>query len=368
MLTKMPLRLRVALFTALGLVMAGLLATAFFGVAAVHLIPHGVHAAHRSISTATTAEPYIKLSLVTAGGLIIMLAVGAGASYLIAVHALKPVAALAESIDAMGDRALFGRVHVSIVNDEVSRLGRSFNTMMGRLEQSFDHQRLFALNAAHELKTPLAAIITNLEVLQLGDGATVQEYAATVDNVLSDAYRLNGLVRDLLNLHKELDPDRCEEIDVAAMFNEIIALLKGMAAVKNVHIEQRLSGVRIYGDRELIYRVFFNLVENAVKYNKPRGRVDIQGCGDTSQSIVHISDTGMGIAEQDLTQIFEPFYRVEPSRSRELGGSGLGLAIAKSIVERHRGHISMESVLGRGSVVTVALPDLNRHLTIDRLS
>ncbi len=356
MLTKVPLRWRVALFAALGLVTAGFLITALFIVITTHTIPiHGAPGAHRPVP-GTVASPGMAFIVVTLGYVLVVIAVGLCASYLLAVHALKPVTALAGAIEATDDGHLFQRVAVSDVNDEVARLGRSFNHMMARVEQSFDQQRLFALNAAHELKTPLATIIANLEVLQLGDRPTLEEYETTLVDVLSSAQRLNDLIRDLLNLHKPLDRDRQEVVEAAPLFDRIVASLADVAAANKVRVEQCVSGLTMRGDRELLHRVFFNLVENAVKYNTPDGQVDIEGSSDEHHTVIRIRDTGIGLSEADLTRVFEPFYRVEPAPSRDQGGSGLGLSIAQSIVERHGGAVSIESRLAHGSVVTVVLP------------
>ncbi len=351
-----PLRLRVSLFAALGLAMAGLLVAAFFAATTVHFPASSAHVPGGARHSVVAVNRYISLTTVTLGYVLIMLAVGACASYLIAVFALKPVSALAAAVEAIDEHNLSARVRVSEVGDEVSRLGRSFNDMMARVEQSFERQRLFAVNAAHELKTPLAAIIANLEVLRVGDRPTIAEYEAALDDVMADAHRLARLIQDLLDLQKSLEKDQYEHIGASDLVGEVIASLVDIAAAKNVCVEEHLSDAIVDGDRELLRRVFFNLVENAVKYNKDGGRVDIEGIGDDTQTVVRIRDTGMGIPEADLEKVFQPLYRVEPSRSREMGGSGLGLAIAKSIVERHGGRISMESRLGRGSEVTVTLP------------
>jgi signal transduction histidine kinase len=285
----------------------------------------------------------------------IMIALGSGACYFIAGKALKPVADLSESIENIDENKLFQPLEGFDTNDEVARLAASFNRMIKKLEKSFHHQKHFSANAAHELKTPLAGIIANIEVLQLDENPTLQEYKEVLNDTLANAQRLSILVHDLLKMSNTLHIDSCESFEAKEMFDEIILALTESSKVKNVRIANHISNV-LFGEKALLQRAFLNLVQNAVKYNKMNGEVVISATQNDDFVTVHIQDSGIGIPVDERESIFEPFYRVDSSRSRELGGSGLGLSIVKTIVEKHNGKIFVDSELGGFSKITIVLP------------
>ncbi|WP_221469438.1 sensor histidine kinase [Cohnella nanjingensis] len=288
--------------------------------------------------------------------MLIMIIVGTGTSYFIAGKALKPVAKLSKSIENIDESKMFQRLEDFDTNDEVARLAVSFNHMVSRLEKAFNHQKQFAANAAHELRTPLAGIITNIEVLQLDENPTIQEYKQVLEDTFANAQRLSALVYDLLKMNSASSSDHFEIFDIKEMFDEIILALAESSNVKNVRIENNITDIMFLGEKALLQRAFFNLVQNAVKYNGMNGEVLISAALKDDFAIVYIEDTGMGIPEDELENIFEPFYRVDSSRSRELGGSGLGLSIVKTIIEKHNGKILIESEIGVFSKVIVELP------------
>lgn len=288
--------------------------------------------------------------------MLIMIALGTCASYFIAGKALKPVADLSKSIENIDENNLFQQLERFDTNDEVARLSVSFNKMIKKLERAFIHQKQFAANAAHELKTPLANITANIEVLQLDENPTIQEYKEVLEDTLANTQRLSNLVYDLLKMNSVLNTDNCESFDVKEMFDDIILSLPESSKAKNVRIINNISDIMLFGEKVLLQRAFFNLLENAVKYNKMGGEVVIKAALEDGFVTVNIKDTGIGIPMKDKENIFEPFYRVDTSRSRELGGSGLGLSIVKSIIEKHNGKIYIESEIGIYSKVTVILP------------
>jgi signal transduction histidine kinase len=288
--------------------------------------------------------------------MLIMIILGTGAAYFIAGKALKPVANLSKNIENIDENKLFQPLEGFDTNDEVARLAMSFNHMITKLEKSFNQQKQFAANAAHELKTPLAGIIANIEVLQLDENPTVEEYKEVIDDTLANAQRLSDLVYDLLKMNSTLNIDHCESFDAKELFDDIARSLSESSKAKNVRIENNIADVSLFGEKALLQRAFFNLVQNAVKYNKLNGKVEISAYQNDDSVTVNIRDTGIGIPEKELDNIFDPFYRVDISRSRETGGSGLGLSIVKSIIEKHRGKISVESEIRNFTKITVVLP------------
>ncbi|KLU63380.1 alkaline phosphatase synthesis sensor protein PhoR [Peptococcaceae bacterium CEB3] len=296
------------------------------------------------------------LALLSLLYMLIAIVAGTVASYFIAGKALKPVSDLTESIENIDESKLFQPIIGFGTNDEVARLAASFNHMIMKLGKAFEHQKQFAANAAHELKTPLAGIIANIEVLQLDENPTVTEYKEVIDDTLENAQRLSSLVYDLLKMNSALDEEHFEIFDAKEMFDDIILSLSESSKAKNIRIENNISNIPLFGERTLLQRAFFNLVQNAVKYSKSNGKVVISANQTDDSVIINIRDAGIGIPENELDSIFEPFYRVDASRSRETGGSGLGLSIVKSVVEKHKGRIYVESEIGNFTKATVILP------------
>ncbi|GGD88518.1 sensor histidine kinase [Paenibacillus nasutitermitis] len=288
--------------------------------------------------------------------MVAMIALGTGASYYMSGRALKPVAHLSESIKNIDENKLFQPLTGFDTNDEVAQLATSFNHMIMKLEKSFNHQKRFAANAAHELNTPLASIIANIEVLQMEEYPAVLEYKEVMEDTLAEAQRMSLLVYDLLKMNSTLNADHYERFEAKAMFDDIIEAVSESSSEKNILIENNISGIMLSGDKALLQRAFFNLVQNAVKYNKMDGEVLITAVMNDDSVIVQIEDTGIGIAEEEHENIFEPFYRIDNSRSRELGGSGLGLSIVKTIIDKHSGKIFVKSEFGIFSKITVVLP------------
>lgn len=348
---KIPLRLRLTLLTALILTVICILLT----LSSLTTYRNTrVEPGKPPVEVEQTNSNYTKTSLA------IMLAViiaGAFASWFVAGKALKPVSTLSRQIENIDESRLFEPLKGFDTNDEVAKLAASFNHMISKLEKAFLHQKQFAANAAHELKTPLAGIITNIEVLQLDEDPTVQDYKEVLENTLANAQRLSDLVNDLLKMNSTLNADTCERFEAKGIFDDIILSLSESIKDKNIHIENNTADAVLSGGKALLQRAFFNLVQNAVKYNKMNGEIVISAARDDKEATISIRDTGIGIPADELKNIFEPFYRVDTSRSRESGGSGLGLSIVKSIIEKHNGKISVESVIGSFTKITVILPE-----------
>ena len=301
---------------------------------------------------------YVPIQLFTVQGIIAMLLIiclSVLFTYLAAGRLLRPLTKLTSSIEELGEHNLHQRVELSNATGEVIRLTNSFNGMLDRLENSFAIQKNFAANAAHELKTPLAVIKTSLQVLKMEDMPKIEDYEVFVRRAEKSLDRLIATVEGLVALTNKL-----------AQYDEKDFLLKDLLeqaaqelspTVRDKQIEMTISGKAglIKGNWDLLYRAFYNLMENAVKYNRQGGSVDIIMGSENGKNTIEITDSGQGISEQALAHIFEPFYREEQSRSQAIPGSGLGMTLVKMILEKHHGTIHVESEKGHGTKVFVTL-------------
>ena len=280
---------------------------------------------------------------------IIFVLIGAIGAYLISGQALKPIKTLATDIENIDANNLATKIEPPASNDEVSRLTHSFNNMLEKLNSSFETQKLFAQNAAHELKTPLASIRTNIEVLQLDSEPSLDEYKEVVNTVKGSTEQLIALVDGLLALNDEVDESKWQFFYGKEMFEKILSDLNESIAEKELEV-LLLGNCRVKGNQSLLERAFSNLVHNAIRYNIKGGLVRIIM---TNDSII-IEDSGIGIPREHLTHLFEPFYCVNSSRSKELGGNGLGLAIAKHIFDKHKFEITVSSEIGVGTTIILS--------------
>ncbi|MCL2558987.1 MAG: HAMP domain-containing histidine kinase [Turicibacter sp.] len=274
-------------------------------------------------------------------------------AYLISGQALKPIKFLAKQVEEIDANQLSKQLTQPNAHDEVSRLTRSFNNMLEKLNRSFEMQKLFAQNAAHELKTPLASMQANIEVLKLDDEPTVEEYKEVLDTVAADTQSLIRLVEGLLSFNNELNESQQESFEVRTLFDESLTKLQMEIAAKKLQVSVAGHG-DWHGDKRLLAQAFFNLVHNAIRYNVTEGSVKIT---ITNRRIV-IDDTGIGIPFKDLKQIFNPFYCADASRSKELGGHGLGLSITKNILDKHEIDILIFSKAGKGTKVLITQNNL----------
>ena len=243
-------------------------------------------------------------------------------------------------------------------HDELTFLGDEFNDLTERLQTSEQKRHRFVSDASHELKTPLASIklLTDSILQNDMDLDTVREF---VGDIGDEADRLNRTTAKLLALTRidGQESQECEIINMAPTVERVIRMLSAIAAKNGITIESDLTQdcpVLILEDD--LYQIAFNLVENGIKYNVPGGKLSVKLLRQEDNALLQVSDTGMGIPEDALGHIFERFFRVDKSRSRQSGGSGLGLAIVRAIVQRNRGDILVDSVLGKGSTFTVSFP------------
>lgn len=243
-------------------------------------------------------------------------------------------------------------------NDELTVLGDEFNNLVAKLKVSEDKRRQFVSDASHELKTPLASIklLTDSILQNPMDIEMVHEFVRDIGN---EAERLNRMSMKLLSLSRidsQID-NSCEIIDIAPTARRVIRMLSAIAQEYNITIESNLSeNCPILILEDDLYQIIFNLVENGIKYNLPGGDLSVTVYRQNDDAILKVTDSGVGIPEASISQIFERFYRVDKARARKSGGSGLGLSIVHSIVERNRGEIAVESTVGKGTTFTVTFP------------
>jgi len=291
-------------------------------------------------------------------GAMIALVVGSVGIYLLSGSILKPIDRVTSLAKRSSYSNLKGRLHYSGPNDEVKRLADTFDDMLGRLKEAADFQKQFIQDASHELRTPIATALTNIEVLEMKSEASIEDYQELTRILKLSLGRMNNISNSLQLLSEDSDSTaRLEKVNISEIMTDV---------VKEVELEARRQGVLInwtppdtdaivLGDDFRLRQVIFNLVDNALKYNRSEGVVNITVQFESQSVLIQVADTGIGIAPADLPHIFDRFFRVDKSRSRQHGGSGLGLAIVKKVVEDIGGTVSVESILGQGSTFSVWL-------------
>ena len=273
----------------------------------------------------------------------LMALLGGVITYFISGHALKPLRVFSDKIEKVQAQNLAdSRIEENEVK-ELNQLSMSYNKMLGRLSDAFEAQRQFTANAAHELRTPLALMQVQLDTYNACEHPGNDEAAVeTIKMMTEQNERLGKMVKTLLDMSELQTVARDEVIALDALIEEVLTDLESLAARKNIRLVRECEPVTMTGSDILIYRLVYNLVENAVKYNMDGGQVTVT-CKEWDKHIhIMVSDTGKGIPEELRSRIFEPFFRVDKSRSRELGGIGLGLALVNEIVRVHEGSIEIK--------------------------
>ncbi|HNM76817.1 MAG TPA: HAMP domain-containing sensor histidine kinase [Tepidiformaceae bacterium] len=294
-------------------------------------------------------------SLISVVGLALASGVG---GYVLSGVMLQPIRSITETASEISANNLSKRINYEGPHDELWALSQTFDSMVDRLEHSFERQRQFVQDASHELRTPLAAIRTNIDVTEMDPDATVEEYQKLVSTIKGQTERLTRLSEDLLLLTRDDNESlEVDTIDLGALAGEVIRQLSPVATARDVDLRTAApAGVKAEANPDLVYRCVLNLVDNAIKYSGQGATVTVTAEQAADRAVVHVADTGSGIAPEDLPRIFDRFYRVDKGRSRREGGTGLGLAIVKELVESQRGTVTAKSEPGRGSVFTIALP------------
>jgi len=288
----------------------------------------------------------------------LLLSIGLAGGWLVSGRILRPVGVISTTASAISATSLSERLDVSVVDRELVELASVLNAMFARLEAAFERQARFTADASHELRTPLAIIRSHAE-LALARPRTADEYRDAIDTCLRASSRMTALVDGLLMLARadagKLDL-RQEPIDLRSLVEEGVTLFRPLASSKQVALDACLAETRIVGDPLRLEQVLTNLLSNALYYNHPGGRIEVQLGTAAAEVVLTVRDTGCGIPAEDQAHIFERFYRVDKARARASGGNGLGLAICKSIVEAHGGTLGFDSTPGAGSTFWVCLP------------
>lgn len=282
--------------------------------------------------------------------------VSAAIAYFVSGQALKPLRKLSQQAEKIDQDSISDiRLNEDTVK-EFRQLSISVNLMLDRLSESFATQRQFSGNAAHELRTPLAIMQTKLELFAAEHKNMEDDTAELVRSQAEQLDRLSRLVHTLLEMSNLSSAPRSDRIELAPLVEEIITDLTPLASQNDITMEQDCDNVVITGSDALIYRLVFNLIENAVKYNQRGGSVSVSVHKENSDVVVRVSDTGCGIPEEYRESIFQPFFRVDKSRSRQMGGVGLGLALVHEIAVLHGGSVRAEPGNKSGTVFIVTLP------------
>lgn len=282
--------------------------------------------------------------------------VSAAIAYFVSGQALKPLRKLSQQAEKIDQDSISDiRLNEDTVK-EFRQLSVSVNMMLDRLSESFATQRQFSGNAAHELRTPLAIMQTKLELFAAEHKNLEGDTAELVRSQAEQLDRLSRLVHTLLEMSNLSSAPRSDRIELAPLVEEIITDLTPLASQNDITMEQDCDNVVITGSDALIYRLVFNLIENAVKYNRRGGSVSVSVHKENSDVVVRVSDTGCGIPEEYRESIFQPFFRVDKSRSRQMGGVGLGLALVHEIAVLHGGSVRAEPGNKVGTVFIVTLP------------
>ena len=276
-------------------------------------------------------------------------------TYFVSGRALKPLRSFALQVEKVQMNNLADMKIDEDVLPEFKQLSRSFNQMLERLNNAFAAQRQFTGNAAHELRTPLALMQAQLELFSAEHPNMLPETAKFLTLLREQTERLTQMTRTLLEMSNLQQVARNEKLQLAPMIEEIFTDLAPLSDKRGVTLTAEGDGI-MTGSDALIYRLLFNLTENAVKYNRPGGSVRVTVAKEPEKLLIRVSDTGRGIPEEYQRSIFQPFFRVDKSRSREYGGAGLGLSLVWEIAELHGGSVWVEKSSENGTVIAVELP------------
>ena len=306
-----------------------------------------------SVQVYNNKADYRKNSLIISAVLALL---GGVVTYFISGHALRPIREFSDKIEKVQAQNLAdSRIEENQVK-ELNQLSVSYNRMLERLSDAFEIQRQFTANAAHELRTPLALMQVQLDLYHSNghpdnDADTVQ----MIQMVTEQNDRLNKMVKTLLDMSELQTVGRDDEIILDALVDEVLEDLEPLAEGKNIRLIGKCKDITMVGSDILIYRLVYNLVENAIKYNHSGGQVTVTADRKEKHVYLSVKDTGTGIPEELKERVFEPFFRVDKSRSRELGGVGLGLALVREIVRVHDGSITVKSNPSGGTIFEVVL-------------
>lgn len=283
----------------------------------------------------------------------------ASGGYLLTRNALKPILTITQKANQISHSNLDERIPVRHKKDELGLLSQTLNDLLARMQQAFESQQTFMADAAHELKTPLSVLRAHWES-ELNNPRVTDQLKEKIVRDVETISRLSRMINNLLLLSQSEAKYAAFEFDTVQLdqiIKDVVSNLDALAELKSqvIHLES-LPEIKLAADPNKIYQLFFNLIENAIKYTQEEGTITISLVLEKEQAVVRITDNGPGIPQEDLPHIFKRFYRVHKDRARESGGSGLGLAICKLIARMHRGTIDVSSQAGCGTTFTVRLP------------
>ena len=314
----------------------------------------------------TTTKHLFQIRSLIATILIILLS--SACTYFVSRRALKPLHSLSTKVEKIQAQNLSEPLEVPDSNDEISKLTLSFNEMLSRLNDAFTAQKQFSASAAHELRTPLAVMQTNLEVFARKKEPSTDEYLELFSMIQEQTGRLSHLAEILLDMTGIQTIMRSDTFSLAELTDEVLCDLTSIAEQKKIELIQKDGDCTITGSYLLLYRAVYNLVENAIKYNHPGGKVMVNiqqkksllnaavSPAPADCALVEVSDTGIGISPEYQEKIFTPFFRVDKSRSRAMGGAGLGLALVNEIARQHGGEVKVLKSDKNGSTIALILP------------
>lgn len=320
-----------------------------------------------------TKEDFLLRSVIATTIIILLSSV---CTYFLTKKTLTPLQKLTSEVSQIQAQNLSTQLAVPNSKDEIAQLTRSFNEMLTRLDNAFSTQKQFSANAAHELRTPLAVLQTNLEVFEKKQEPEMVEYRQLFTMIKEQTARLSQLVGTLLDMTNLKSVPRTDQVTLEELVDEVFCDLDPVAekAGISIHFDDSSSqdwhtdvhtpdasalnnNIRnITGSYVLLYRAVYNLVENAIKYNRPNGSVTVSVKEKNGQAMILVKDTGIGISPENQKKIFDPFFRVDKSRSRAMGGAGLGLALVDSIAREHGGSVKVLESNEKGSIIALMLP------------
>ena len=305
-----------------------------------------------------TKEAFLLRSVIATTIIILLSSV---CTYFLTKKALTPLQKLTSEVSQIQAQNLSTQLAVPDSKDEIAQLTSSFNEMLTRLDNAFSTQKQFSANAAHELRTPLAVLQTNLEVFEKKQEPEMVEYQQLFTMIREQTTRLSQLVGTLLDMTNLKSVPRTDQVALEELVDEVFCDLDPVAEKAGISIHfddssSQDSHTDVTGSYVLLYRAVYNLVENAIKYNRPNGSVTVSVKEKNSQVMILVKDTGIGISPENQKKIFDPFFRVDKSRSRAMGGAGLGLALVDSIAREHGGSVKVLESNEKGSIIALMLP------------
>ena len=297
------------------------------------------------------------------GILLVVIVAGSCVAYFLIGHYTKPVQQLSAHMKEISPNTLSDSIEIEGGGEEIQELVKSFNQMTEQLDEAFAMQRRFSASAAHELRTPITVLKTKLDVFKKKKREQ-HEYDELVDTMETYIDRLSSIITDLLEFAETSELGETEDVSLDSVVKTVVDDLESVAQNNMVNMQidippkaqSKAQNLTVKGNANLLYRAFYNLIENAIRYNYEEGSVNITLETRDQEGVITIADTGVGIAPEQRELVFEPFYRVNKSRSREFGGAGIGLSLVKTILKRHGASITVSENNPQGSVFTIRIP------------